>query len=221
MDAEIHVLVVGDRPRFAQGLSRALRGASRVSLIGLVPDAEGVASLQSSTKVNVVVVDLDRGDGLGLMTLIGVCQAVSSQSVLVASEDDDPALGAAIVMAGASGLLPNARTAASLEGALRRAVAGELVLPDDHLSSLVEQVPVTSGATTAMHLEALTAREFEVLQLLSNGSTTVEIARLLQISPMTVQSHVKNVLAKLGVHSKVEAVRLAWRAGAIATPASA
>jgi DNA-binding NarL/FixJ family response regulator len=221
MDAEIHVLVVGDRPRFAQGLSRALRGAPRVSLIGLVPDAEGVASLQGSTKVNVVVVDLDRGDGLGLMTLIGVCQALSGQRVLVASEDDDPALGAAVVMAGASGLLPNARTAASLEGALRRAVAGELVLPDDHLSSLVEQVPIAPGGTTAEHLGALTAREFEVLQLLANGSTTGEIARLLQISPMTVQSHVKNVLAKLGVHSKVEAVRIAWRAGAIATPASA
>ena len=49
----------------------------------------------------------------------------------------------------------------------------------------------------------------------------VEIAALLGISPMTVQSHVKNVLAKLGVHSKVEAVRLAWRFGAIAMPASA
>jgi DNA-binding CsgD family transcriptional regulator len=85
----------------------------------------------------------------------------------------------------------------------------------------VEQVPITSGGSTADHLDALTAREFEVLQLLANGSTTGEIARLLQISPMTVQSHVKNVLAKLGVHSKVEAVRLAWRAGAIATPASA
>jgi DNA-binding CsgD family transcriptional regulator len=60
-----------------------------------------------------------------------------------------------------------------------------------------------------------------VLRLLANGSTTGEIARLLEISPMTVQSHVKNVLAKLGVHSKVEAVRLAWRAGTIATPASA
>ena len=68
---------------------------------------------------------------------------------------------------------------------------------------------------------SLTARELEVLRLLANGSTTGEIARLLEISPMTVQSHVKNVLAKLGVHSKVEAVRLAWRAGTIATPASA
>src|SRR4029077_9788937 len=73
MDAEIHVLVVGDRPRFAQELARVLRSGSTISLIGLVPDAAGVASLQASTKVNVVIVDLDRADEQGLITLIGVC----------------------------------------------------------------------------------------------------------------------------------------------------
>lgn len=223
MDSEIHVLVVGDRPRFAQELARLLRAGSAVSLIGLVPDAEGVASLQSSTKVNVVVVDLDRSDEQGLITLIGVCQVLTGQRVLVATaQDDDPALGAAVVMAGASGLLPRVRTRATLEDALRRALGGELVLPDDHLASLVQQVPLSeAGDPAAAHMGSLTARELEVLRLLANGSTTGEIARLLEISPMTVQSHVKNVLAKLGVHSKVEAVRLAWRAGTIATPASA
>jgi len=223
MDAEIHVLVVGDRPRFAQELARVLRSGSTISLIGLVHDAAGVASLQASTKVNVVIVDLDRADEQGLITLIGVCQALSGPRVLVATaQGDDPALGAAVVMAGASGLLPQVRTRASLEDALRRTLAGELVLPDDHLASLVQQVPLReAGDAAAAHMGSLTARELEVLRLLADGSTTGEIARLLQISPMTVQSHVKNVLAKLGVHSKVEAVRVAWRAGAIATPAIA
>ena len=134
---------------------------------------------------------------------------LTGQRVLVATaQDDDPALGAAVVMAGASGLLPRVRTRATLEDALRRALAGELVLPDDHLASLVRQVPLSeAGDPAAAHMGSLTARELEVLRLLANGSTTGEIARLLQISPMTVQSHVKNVLAKLGVHSKVEAVR--------------
>jgi DNA-binding CsgD family transcriptional regulator len=64
-------------------------------------------------------------------------------------------------------------------------------------------------------------RELEVLRSLSLGQSTREIAALLGISPMTVQSHVKNVLTKLGVHSKVEDVRLAWRCGAVAMPATA
>ena len=57
-------------------------------------------------------------------------------------------------------------------------------------------------------LDFLTGREHEILRLLADGSSTSEIASELGISPMTVQSHVKNILAKLGVHSKVEAVTL-------------
>ena len=69
--------------------------------------------------MNVVVVDLDRSDEQGLITLIGVCQVLTGQRVLVATaQDDDPALGAAVVMAGASGLLPRVRTRATLEDAL-------------------------------------------------------------------------------------------------------
>ncbi len=54
--------------------------------------------------------------------------------------------------------------------------------------------------------------------MLADGRTTQEVAQALSISVMTVQSHVKNVLAKLGVHSKVEAIRYAWRSGAISMP---
>ena len=56
-------------------------------------------------------------------------------------------------------------------------------------------------------------REREILRLLADGIPTTDIAVSLGISPMTVQSHLKNILAKLGVHSKVAAVRLAWRHG--------
>ena len=104
---------------------------------------------------------------------------------------------------------------------IRRAIAGELVLPATTSCRrrwLDRRGPAVGNAAT--NLDSLTTRELEVL-LLSDGRSTVEIAALLGISPMTVQSHVKNVLAKLGVHSKVEAVRLAWRFGAIAMPASA
>ena len=105
---------------------------------------------------------------------------------------------------------------------LRRAAAGELILPDSHLASLVELV-------RAAHLErgdgnrisTLTRREHEVLALLADGRTTLEVSQALSISVMTVQCHVKNVLSKLGVHSKVEAIRFAWRSGALAMPVGA
>ena len=186
----------------------------------LGPFVPGVAALRAAP--DVIVVDLERDDGQGLGALVEVCDAVHDVRVIAATTERDPELGSAIVTAGASGLLPSWGDPAEMEDAIRRAVAGELVLPDDHLSSLVDRLrAVRARVTEGANLESLTMRELEVLRLLSDGRSTVEIAALLGISPMTVQSHVKNVLAKLGVHSKVEAVRLAWRFGAIAMPASA
>jgi two-component system nitrate/nitrite response regulator NarL len=62
-------------------------------------------------------------------------------------------------------------------------------------------------------LRRLTPRETEILRSLAAGRTTTQVAEHLGISALTVQSHVKSILAKLGVHSKIEAVTLAWRYG--------
>ena len=218
MEDRIRVSVVDDHIRLVESLRLAWGRGSRLRVLG--PFVPGVAALRAAP--DVVVVDLERDDGHGLGALVEVCEAVRDVRVIAATTERDPELGSAIVTAGASGLLPSWGDPAEMEDAIRRAVAGELVLPDDHLSSLVDRLrAVRARVTGAANLESLTARELEVLRLLSDGRSTVEIAALLGISPMTVQSHVKNVLAKLRVHSKVEAVRLAWRFGAIAMPASA
>lgn len=218
MEDRIRVSVVDDHIRLVESLRLAWGPGSRLRVLG--PFVPGVAALRAAP--DVIVVDLERDDGHGLGALVEVCDAVHDVRVIAATTERDPELGSAIVTAGASGLLPSWGDPAEMEDAIRRAVAGELVLPDDHLSSLVDRLrAVRARVTEAANLESLTARELEVLRLLSDGRSTVEIAALLGISPMTVQSHVKNVLAKLGVHSKVEAVRLAWRFGAIAMPASA
>ena len=218
MEDRIRVSVVDDHIRLVESLRLAWGRGSRLRVLG--PFVPGVAALRAAP--DVIVVDLERDDGHGLGALVEVCEAVRDVRVIAATTERDPELGSAIVTAGASGLLPSWGDPAEMEDAIRRAVAGELVLPDDHLSSLVDRLrAVRARVTGAANLESLTARELEVLRLLSDGRSTVEIAALLGISPMTVQSHVKNVLAKLRVHSKVEAVRLAWRFGAIAMPASA
>jgi two-component system nitrate/nitrite response regulator NarL len=76
------------------------------------------------------------------------------------------------------------------------------------MHSGAERPPVAEFA-----LRRLTARETEILQALAAGDSTPAIAERLGISPLTVQSHVKSILSKLGVHSKIEAVTLAWRHG--------
>jgi DNA-binding NarL/FixJ family response regulator len=97
---------------------------------------------------------------------------------------------------------------------VRRAAAGELIMPEADLAQVLERLRIgQAGPQAEAALERLTPRETEILRALAAGNTIGEIAVALGISAMTVQSHVKNILAKLGVHSKIEAVTLAWRHG--------
>jgi two-component system nitrate/nitrite response regulator NarL len=217
MEDRLSVAVVDDHARLV-GVLRAATRCSRVRILGPYTPVDRL--LQGGA--DVIVVDLDRDDGHGLATLVRVCDTVRDVRVVAATAERDPELGSAIVTAGASGLLPSRGDLEEIEDGLRRAVAGELVLPDEHLTSLVDRLRIAPEKRPATaSVASLTARELQVLHSLSYGQSTAEIAALLGISRMTVQSHVKNVLTKLGVHSKVEAVRLAWRCGAIAMPATA
>jgi DNA-binding NarL/FixJ family response regulator len=105
-------------------------------------------------------------------------------------------------------MLPSPEDPVSILEAVRRAAAGALVLPDSDLSAIVDRL-----RPPADRLDVLTQRERQTLHLLAEGLSTGDVARHLGISPATVQTHVKNVLAKLGVHSKVQAVRVALLAG--------
>jgi DNA-binding NarL/FixJ family response regulator len=120
---------------------------------------------------------------------------------------------AAALAAGACGVMSPEANGETVVASFRRALAGELVLPAAHLPDLVDRLRDGREATVAGRLRFLTRREREILRALADGSATADIAQTLGIRPMTVQSHVKNILAKLGVHSKVEAVTMAWRMG--------
>ncbi len=124
---------------------------------------------------------------------------------------------ASAIDAGASGYVPKTHAADELVSVIRRAAAGEMVLPSKDIGAIlgrlqkVREIRTDEGQLVAR----LTPRELEVLQSLADGKSTDEIAQALFISPRTVRSHVKNVLAKLGVHSKLEAVTMALRYGVI------
>ena len=217
MHERIRVLVVAADPRLARVLTGALSARGAVALLGPISDAQEAANALTADLADLAVVDLDRPDGSGIDVLAVVAAAGGRGRVLAATDVDGPEVAANALSAGACGLLPKTRDRSLLD-VFRRALAGELVLPADDLSSLVDHITATDrGNAGADGLRSLTPREREILQTLAAGASTVEVAEAFGISPLTVQSHVKNILAKLGVHSKVDAVRIAWRHG-VATP---
>lgn len=211
------MLVVADGVAVVRGLRRAARRDRALSIVGPVPDATGV--LLASTGPDLVVVDLARQDGLGLDVLARVRELMPAAPILATGPAAGPEVASSVLSVGAAGLLPDTIDGAVLRDAVERAIAGELVLPDDDLALVVSRLRDARRASNAERIMSLTVREQQVLGLIAEGWATGEVATQLAISAQTVQSHVKNILAKLGVHSKVEAVRVAWRCGAVAIPA--
>lgn len=219
MTVRIRVLVVEPAPRLAGILKGALPNGGQVTVTGPVAEATDAIDALARGLADLVVVDLDRADGRGADIIAAIAGDGGRGRVLAASEHEGPELAADALFAGASGVLPSARDR-SLVDVFRRALVGELVLPAEDLSAMVDRItaPSHTDGSGARAIGMLTSRERETLQMLAKGASTADVAEALGISPLTVQSHVKNILAKLGVHSKVEAVRLAWRHGLAATP---
>jgi DNA-binding NarL/FixJ family response regulator len=213
---DIKVLVVGERPGLTQGLLLALPRRGHVRVLGPVADGAAAIAAIDDGLADVIVVDLDRGDGAGIAIVAALREAREQVRILVATKHEGPDTAAVALAAGARGVLPTEREAHPLIDAFRRVREGELVLPARDLPSLVDRLRdqrTTPARDDRMLMGSLTDRERETLALLADGLSTQDVAARLGISPLTVQSHVKNILSKLGVHTKVEAVRMAWRHG--------
>jgi len=209
----IRVLVVDDRMGLTQDLLLALRRRPAVRIMGPVRDETEALVAIEDEPVDLVLVALDRPDERGVAIVAAIRSAVDVR-VMATTGHVASTLVELALAAGACGVLPVERQPAHLLGAFRRALAGELVLPVTELPTLVDRLwQARARRTEHVLLSTLTVREREILCALAEGATTAEIAGELGISPATVQTHVKNVLCKLGVHSKVEAVGTAWRAG--------
>jgi len=138
----------------------------------------------------------------------------ATKVVIMTAHDDDRLLVEA-VEAGASGFLGKEEAANEVLSAAKAAAEGEVLIDPATLTRLLHQVSKEREARRDAEalLGELTDREREILQLLAEGMRNEGIARKLFISPQTVQTHVRNLLAKLEVHSKLEAVAFAVKHG--------
>jgi DNA-binding NarL/FixJ family response regulator len=212
MGREIRVLVVDDDARLVDGLASALPFG--FSVIGPVDDAAQAAARCDDGSVDLAIVDLDRADERGLEMVGSLRDACERARVLVMTDRDGAELVAGALGAGACGFLSKSTPVDDIAQTFRRTIAGELVLPASELAGVVSKLGRRGPElSNQVRLASLTTRENEVLMALCDGKSTNEVAGIFGISRMTVQSHVKNILSKLAVHSKIEAVTLAWRYG--------
>lgn len=211
----IRVLVVDDHEMFSEALALLFSRQPTIELIACARDAEEGIEIAGRERPQVVLMDLDLPGMDGIEATKRVRIICPEAKVVILTAIHSTAVIASALAAGACGYVPKTRAVDELLDLIRRAAAGEIVMPDSQLPLVLEQlesgrepVPVAEFA-----LKRLTARETQILRALAAGDPTATIASDLGISPLTVQSHVKSILSKLGVHSKIEAVTLAWRHG--------
>jgi DNA-binding NarL/FixJ family response regulator len=211
----VRVLVVDDHEMFSDALALLFSTQPNIELIARAHSAEEGIQLAARERPHVVLMDLDLPgmDGIEATKRVRVVSPDSKVVILTAIQATT--LIASALAAGACGYVPKTRAVDELLDLIHRAAADEIVMPDAQLPLVIQQLQSGRGPAPAAEfaLKRLTARETQILRALAAGDTTTTIAENLHISPLTVQSHVKNILSKLGVHSKIEAVTLAWRHG--------
>src|SRR5262245_5386453 len=210
--AQIRVLVVDDHAGFSQARELLLGRQPDLRLVGSARTADEAMEMLAELP-DVVLMDLDLPEIDGIEATRRIRAITSDAKVVLLTGVQSPEVIADALAAGACGYVPKTRAVDDLMDVIRRAAAGEIVMPERDLAAVFERLELARADSGQAALERLTPRETEILSALASGHTANEIAGSLGISSLTVQSHMKSILAKLGVHSKIEAVTLAWRHG--------
>jgi len=197
-------VVVDDHPLFRRAARDLMERGGGFRVVGEAGSGREGLELAFALQPDLVLLDVRLGDMDGIGALRRLREAGVGLRVAVITASRDPAHLQAALRAGADGyLLKNAEPHALL-AQLRRVVAGQLVLAEGLGESLARSIR-DDGGCVAMDLVGLTSRERQILECIAAGHSNRKIAAELQISDATVKVHVKHLLKKLGLHSRVEA----------------
>ena len=184
-----------------------------------VHTADEAIDLATQHLPDVVLMDIVfKGGGMtGIEATRRIKEVSPATQVVVMTAHDEDRLLVEAVEAGASGFLSKDESAEEVLTSAKSAADGEVLIDPDTLTRLLAQVAREREAQrdALKLLGDLTEREREILGLLAQGMRNEDIAKQLFISPQTVQTHVRNILGKLRVHSKLEAVSFAVKHGVI------
>jgi DNA-binding NarL/FixJ family response regulator len=219
VEVEARVLVVSEHAFLRWGLRAAIEGHRRAVVVGEVTDMASALENVTELKPNVIVTDVlpdDEQETGTLRMLVDALDAVHETGGVLVLVDDRHEDTSAPVPAYVSRLHLRDATPGALRASVVMLATGYTLAPRPPMAWMPPTVTVGAVARLAGGaVVRLTPRESEVFALVVNGLNNVEIARKLTVSESTVKSHVQNLLTKLGLRDRVQAVIYAYESGMV------
>jgi NarL family two-component system response regulator LiaR len=200
----IRVMIVDDHSIVRRGLSAVLRTFADLELVGEARNGQEAVDVCPQLQPDVILMDLIMPELGGVEATRAIHRQCPDVQVIALTSFQEKELVQEALQAGAISYLLKNVSGEDLADAIRAANAGRSILAPEAVQALVQ-----SSEPEPAYSYELTPREQEVLALLVTGLNNAEIAARLDISPSTAKAHVSNILSKLGVSSRAEAISLA------------
>jgi len=216
----ITVAIIEDHQILVDSLGLMLRYEPDMEFLGAASSLSDGRILVENCTPDVLLLDVGLPDGNGLDMIPKVNTTSPDTHIIVLTSLSDEATLMRVVDSGISGFVSKDSQLSDLLETIRKAADGEIVMPTSLLMGLLMRLPRDKAAAykDERGWERLTIREQEILELLAKGKSGNEIAEELHIAPLTVRTHIRNMMSKMGVHSRLEAVAFGLKNGIIDPP---
>lgn len=208
----VRLVVVDDHPVFRMGMVALLATIPDFEIVGEAETAEQAVEVCRAVRPDVVLMDLQLGEGSGIDATRRVVEADPDVGVLVVTMMDDDDSVFAAIRAGARGYLLKGAGPEDIQRAVQAVRRGEVLLGPE-IASRALGFLAGGRRDRATPFPDLTDREHEILDLVAEGLDNASIARRLAVSPKTVRNHLSNVFTKLQVTDRAQAIVRARDAG--------
>ena len=202
MTDKIKILIIDDHPLMRRGIKQLIELEKNFEVVGDAGSGNEGIALALKTQPDLIILDLNMKGLSGLDTLKSLRNEDVDARIVILTVSDAKNDIFALIDAGADGYLLKDTEPDTLLGQIKQIAQGEVILSDSIKDLLLER----SSSQDPIH--ALTDREMDVLQLIAKGLSNKQIAAQLFISEETVKVHIRNLLRKLNVHSRVAATVL-------------
>ena len=208
--ADKRIVIVDDHPLFRKGLEQLINSEDRLMICGEAGDASTAMTVIREKKPDLVIVDLSLPGANGIELIKNIRAEFHKLPVLTLSMHDESLYALRALRAGAQGYVMKQEALENVITAIREVFAGRPYLSPAMSATVIAKFAQTSnGEASANVVDRLSDRELEILELIGKGRDVREIAKMLHLSPKTVETHRAHIKEKLGLANARQVARFA------------